>query len=131
MNWIAKQMKWIMLVSGVLTCTMVYAALDPQAAMLATFGATMEGPLVHIVVRNWGALITLVGLFLIYGAYRPAQRPVILVLACVSKLVFIGLVLVYGQAYLGKAGAAVVFDSVVVVLFALYLAGLRQKASAP
>jgi len=126
MNWITKQMQWIMLVSGVLTCTMVYAAIDPQAAMLSTFGATMEGPLVNIVVRNWGALITLVGLLLIYGAYRPAQRPVILVLACASKLIFIGLVLTYGQAYLGKVGVAVVFDVCVVLLFAAYLANAKK-----
>lgn len=122
MHWIEKQMKWIMLVSGLLTCTMFYAALDPQAAMLSTFGATMEGPLVNIVVRNWGALITLVGALLIYGAYRPAQRPLILVIACVSKLIFVGLVLIYGQAYLGKVGVAVVFDLCVVALFAAYLA---------
>ncbi|MBC7916923.1 MAG: hypothetical protein H7Y28_03840 [Rhodoferax sp.] len=120
-------MKWIMLVSGLLTCTMFYAALDPQAAMLSTFGATMEGPLVNIVARNWGALITLVGLLLIYGAYRPAQRPLILVLACVSKLIFIGLVLTYGQAYLGKVGIAVVFDLFVVVLFAAYLFNSRKQ----
>lgn len=117
---LAKHMKWIMLVSGILTCTMAYAALDPQAALLSTFGATLEGPLANIVVRNWGALITLVGAFLVYGAFRPAQRPVILVLACVSKLIFIGLVLGYGQAYLGRAGLAVAFDSVVVVVFAAY-----------
>ena len=128
MNWITKQMQWIMLVSGVLTCTMFYAAIDPQAAMLSTFGATMEGPLVNVVVRNWGALITLVGLMLIYGAYRPAQRPVILVLACASKLIFIGLVLTYGQAYLGKVGVAVGFDLCVVLLFSAYLARSTHKS---
>ena len=34
---------------------------------------------------------------------RPASRPLVLVVAIVSKLAFIGLVLVYGQAYLGTA----------------------------
>lgn len=65
MNIVAANIKWIMLVSGVLTCTMAYAAIAPQAALHATFGETLEGPLADIVVRNWGALITLVGAMLV------------------------------------------------------------------
>ena len=37
MNWIIANMKWIMIVSGALTCTMFYAAIAPQAAMRSTF----------------------------------------------------------------------------------------------
>ena len=128
MHWIAKPLKWIMLVSGVLTCTMLYAAIDPQGALRQTFGTTLEGPLADIVVRNWGVLITLVGALLIYGAYRPASRPLVLTVAIISKLVFIGLVLVYGQAYLGTAGLAIGFDLVVVCLFIL---GLVQTLRQP
>ncbi len=128
MQWIAKNLKWIMLVAGLLTCTMLYAAIDPLGALRATFGDTLpDGPLVQIVVRNWGALITLVGALLIYGAYRPAARPVVLALAVVSKLVFIGLVLTYGQAYLDKAAPAIAFDLVVVGLLSVgLLQALRQ-----
>ena len=43
MNWIVANIKWIMLVSGVLTCTMLYAAVAPQAALRSTFGDTLEG----------------------------------------------------------------------------------------
>ena len=57
MSWIVTKIKWIMLVSGVLTCTMIYAFIAPQAALQANFGASIDGPLVQIVVRNWGALI--------------------------------------------------------------------------
>ena len=57
-----------MLVSGTLTCSMVYAALSPQAALLSTFGETLEGPVALIVVRNWGVLIALIGLMFIYSA---------------------------------------------------------------
>ena len=126
MQSIVKALKWIMLVSGVLTCTMLYAAIDPQGALRQTFGTTLEGPLANIVVRNWGVLITLVGALLIYGAYRPASRPLVLVVAIVSKLVFIGLVLVYGQAYLGTAGLAIGFDLVVVGLFIVALVQMRK-----
>ena len=41
MNWIVANIKWIMLISGALTCTMLYTAVDlvmvlPFAAYLAT-----------------------------------------------------------------------------------------------
>jgi hypothetical protein len=129
MSWIEKNLKWIMLIAGLLTCSMLYAVIDPHGALRSTFGDTVpDGPLVQIVVRNWGALITLVGALLVYGAYRPAVRPVVLVLAVVSKLVFIGLVLTYGQAYLGKAGLTVGFDLMVAALLAL---GLVQTLRQP
>jgi len=37
MNWIVAKIKWIVLVSVALTCTMVYAAIAPQAALRSTF----------------------------------------------------------------------------------------------
>ena len=52
MQWIVMSMKWIMLVSGALTCTMLYAAIAPQAALQGTFGETLDGPVANIVVRN-------------------------------------------------------------------------------
>ena len=68
MNWIVAKIKCVRLVSGVLTCTMLYAAIAPQAALHSTFGETLDGSLVEIVVRNWGAPIMLVGAMLICGA---------------------------------------------------------------
>ena len=124
MNFIVTNIKWIMLVSGILTCTMLYAAIAPQAALRSTFGATLEGPVANIVVRNWGALIGLIGVMLIYGAYDPPGRPFIVSIAGLSKLVFIGLVLTQGRQFLSyQAGVAVVIDAVWVALFIVYLIG--------
>jgi len=124
MSWIVAKMKWIMLVSGILTCTMLYAAIAPQAALRSTFGESLEGPLAEIVVRNWGALIAFMGAMLIYGAYTPQNRPLILTVVGLSKLVFIALVLTYGRQYLGhQAGLAIVVDLSMVILFILYLIG--------
>ena len=130
MNWVVTKMKWIMLVAGALTCTMFYAAIAPQAALLSNFGATLEGPLAELIVRNWGALIGLMGVMLIYGAFDPPSRPLALTVAGISKLVFIGLVLAQGNRYLSyQAGIAVVVDLVMVTLFILYLIGLRRTRS--
>ena len=122
MSAIARHIRWIMVLSGTLTATMLHAAIAPDAAMRATFGATLEGPLAHLVVRNWGALIGLVGVMLIYGAFRPHVRALVLVVAGTSKVVFIGLVLSHGRRYLGQqAGIAVAIDLMMVCLFAWYL----------
>lgn len=134
MKWIVSGIKWIMLISGVLTATMIYAAIAPEAALQSTFGETLNEPVAKIVVRNWGALIALVGGTLIYGAFQPAVRPLVLVLAGVSKAIFIALVLSHGTRYLSQqAGVAVAIDSAMILLFAWYLlASLsRRTVAAP
>jgi hypothetical protein len=126
MLWIVRSMKWIMLVSGALTTTMLYAALDPEAALHSNFGEALHGPLAQVVVRNWGALIGLVGLMLMYGAFNAAARPLILTVAGASKLVFITLVLSHGERYLGQQVAvAVAVDLVMVLLYGWYLLAVR------
>ena len=126
MRWILTYIKPIMLVAGALTCTMVYAAIAPKAAMQSTFGETLQGPLAELVVRNLGVLVTLVGGMLIYAASRPAQRPMALVVAGISKIAFIGLVLSAGSRYLAaQAGVAIVVDTALVLLFASYLWQVR------
>ena len=131
MNWIVAKIKWLMIVSGALTCTMLYAAIAPQAALQANFGEVLDGSVAEIVVRNWGALIGLVGAMLIYGAYQPASRPLALTVAGVSKLTFISLVLIHGQRYLGQqVGIAVAIDLVWVLLFIGYFIGVRNAQRA-
>lgn len=132
MNPIIRHMRWIMVLSGVLTATMIYAAIAPEAALRSTFGETLEGPLAQVVVRNWGALIALVGAMLIYGAFTPHQRPLILVVAGVSKAVFIGLSLAQGQRYLRQqVVVSIGIDLVMIGLFVWYLvAAARDKQPA-
>jgi hypothetical protein len=129
MNWMSARIEWIMFIAGVLTCTMVYAVIAPELALRSMFGTTLEGPLTEIIARNWGALIVLVGALLIYGAFRPAHRAVILVTAIVSKTIFIGLVLTFGTSLLHhQVGVSVVIDSVMVVLFTGYLLVSRHDS---
>jgi hypothetical protein len=130
MNWIVLRIKGIMLTAGVLTSTMLYAAVAPGAALRSTFGEELDGPVAEIVVRNWGALIGLIGAMLLYGTYHPSSRSLVLTVAGLSKVVFIGLVLSQGARYLGhQAGIAVVVDSVFVLLFAGFLIGSRASSA--
>lgn len=131
MPWIVGNIHRIMFVSGVLTLTMVYAAIAPEAALRSTFGESVSGPVADVVVRNWGALIALMGVMLLYGARRPAVRPLALSVAGASKAIFIVLVLSHGGRFLGyQAGIAVIVDLVWVVVFGAYLlaAGRTPKA---
>jgi hypothetical protein len=131
MKWLVAKMKWVMLISGVLTLTMIHAAIAPSAALRATFGESLEGPLAEIVVRNWGALIALIGGMLIYGAFQPHVRALVLVVAGLSKLIFITLILTFGARYLGhQAGVAIAIDSVMVLLFIAYLVASRRAKTA-
>jgi hypothetical protein len=127
MFWIAANIHRLMIVSGILTLTMVYAAIAPEAALRSTFGETMSGPAADVVVRNWGALIALMGALLIYGARRPAVRPLALSVAGASKAIFVALVLSHGGRFLGyQAGIAVLVDSVWVAVFSAYLVTVRR-----
>lgn len=128
MGFVARFIKPIMIISGGLTMTMVYAALAPQAALTSMFGETLTGPLAEIIVRNWGALIAIGGATLIWGALVPAVRTQVLLAVGVSKLVFIGLVLGFGRQYLsGQAGVAIGLDAVCVLLFAMYLLESQRR----
>ena len=129
MNWVAQRIKGIMLTAGVITSTMLYAAVAPQASLQSTFGEGLDSPVAEIVVRNWGALIGLIGAMLLYGAFHPPSRTLVLTVAGLSKVVFICLVLSHGARYLGQqAGIAVVVDSVFVLLFAIYLIESRPSS---
>ena len=122
MSWIVAHISHLMTVSGVLTLTMIYAAISPEAALQSSFGETLNGPVASVVVRNWGALIALIGAMLIYGARNPAVRPLVLTIAGSSKAIFIALVLAQGGRFLAhQAGIAIVVDAIWVVVFSAYL----------
>lgn len=131
MSWLERSMKWIMLVGGLLTATTLYAFIAPSKALVSFFGESIEGPVADVVVRNWGFLIATVGALLVYGAFRPAARPLTLTVAIVTKVVFIGLVLAGPRSFLQhQAGPSVVFDTVLVLIFAIYLWSARRRSAA-
>ena len=128
MDAFVSRFRWVMILSGVLTCTMFYAAIDPLASQRSNFGEALDGPLAQILVRNWGVLVGLVGLLLLYGAFNEANRRMALLVATASKLAFIALVLAFGRQFLQfQVGTAVIVDSVMIVLFAVYLVATRKR----
>ena len=120
MEFIVSQFKWIMLAGGLVTMTMLHAAVAPRAAFRMLFGDEPDGPLALLLARNWGVLIGLTGAMLIWGALQPELRPMVLLVAGASKLAFVGLVLSH-PPYRRKALVALIVDGVLVALFAAYL----------
>jgi len=127
MNFVLGNFKWLMLVSGVLTASMFYGLFAPQAALESMFGVSFTGQLESIVIRSWSALVGLMGVILIYGALNEKHRAFCATIAATSKAIFVTLVLIYGQAFLGKAAAAIIMDLVVISATLIFLLALRIK----
>lgn len=125
MTIINNNMKWIMLISGVLTSTMVFAAITPELALNLMFGSSLKGAIAEVVVRNWGALIALMGGMLIYGAYIIEVRNLVLTVAGLSKIIFISLVVLNGFGI--KLLSAITFDAVLVLVFFYYIFTNEKK----
>jgi hypothetical protein len=130
MNFIIKNIKWVMLVSGVLTATMFYGLFAPQSALESMFGASFNGSLESIIIRSWSALVGLIGAVLIFGAFSEKHRVFSISIAAFSKSIFVSLILVYGQTFLGKTAPAIVMDCAVIVLAVVFLVAVRVQRSA-
>lgn len=127
MNFIIKNTKWVMLVSGIMTFTMFYGVFAPQAALESMFGVSFNGTLEGIIIRSWSALVGLIGVILIYGFYSQKNRVFSISVAAFSKVVFVSLVLIYGQEFIGKAALAIAMDCVVIILSAAYLFAVSKS----
>lgn len=115
-----------MLVSGVITTTVVVGLFSPQLILDSTFGNSFTDELADVVVRSWSALVALVGIMLIFASGRPEYRNFVLIIAGVSKIVFVSLIVLAGEQILEGALTAVVIDSLTVLLFALYLLSVED-----
>ena len=121
MSLVVNYIKWIMLVTGLATCSTLSVVFAPQDALMSMFGANLTEPLANVVVRSWGFLVFLMGALLIYGALNPAFRKLCIVTAGVSKIGFLLLIFMFGSHYFDALRVTVIFDSAVIVVFAIYL----------
>jgi hypothetical protein len=120
MDILVAEFKWVMLVGGVLTCSMWLAVFAPQRAIRLLVGEAPSGELPTMLARCFGVMVGLNGVMLIWGAFHPEVRPVVLTYAILGKAAFVALVAPNGR-WRGKAMVGLVVDSVLVVLFAAYL----------
>lgn len=119
--WIVRNIDWILIVSGALTCSLLTMAVAPRVAMRSMFGETADGPVANLIARSWGAMIFASGLMLIYAAWHAEVRLPILLYSIVGKLGFIGLVLAEPRFRRPNTLTAVGGDLVIVALLGWYL----------
>ena len=127
MNIIVRNIKWIMLFSGVITCSTFFAVIAPQVALLSMFGSDLTEPLANLVVRSWGFLVSIMGILLIYGAFNEDARMLCIIMAGISKIGFLFLILIFGTDYIDNLWVTIVFDTIVVLTLATYVVSPKIK----
>ena len=127
MKFIIKNIKWVMMISGVLTATTFYGLFAPQAAIESMFGASFGGSLETLIIRSWSSLVGIIGLILIYGAFNEGHRVFCISIAALSKAVFVSLVIICGQAFLATAAPAIIMDCLVIILTLFFLVSIRVQ----
>jgi hypothetical protein len=115
---------WILIVTGALTALVGLGALRPRQGLKDGFGGDTDDPAALLLIRHWNFLIGVTGVLLIYAAFHPEVRTLVLWVAIASKSAFAALVLAQYRTFAGKfAVTGAIGDIIMVVLFLLYLVG--------
>ena len=118
---IVKNIKWILLFFGVITCTTFFAVIAPQDALLNMFGSNLTEPLANLLVRSWGFLVFIMGALLIYGAFNEETRLLCIITAGVSKVGFLLLIMIFGINYIETLWVTAAFDAFVILILTTYV----------
>ncbi|MDC1268465.1 hypothetical protein N8Z76_01885 [Gammaproteobacteria bacterium] len=105
-----------MWVTGIGTALVGLGLIAPSEIQQSMFGAPSEDPLALLLARGWSGLVGLMGILLIIGARRPALRTFCLNVSGGSKAMFIGMILIWGQAYVSTLAGALFIDALVVLV---------------
>ena len=105
-----------MWVTGIGTALVGLGLIAPSEIQQSMFGAPSEEPLALLLARGWSGLVGLMGILLIIGARRAALRTFCLNVSGGSKAMFIGMILIWGQAYVPTLAGALFIDALVVLV---------------
>ena len=105
-----------MWVTGIGTALVGLGLIAPSEIQQSMFGAPSEDPLALLLARGWSGLVGLMCILLIIGARRPALRTFCLNVSGGSKAMFIGMILIWGQAYVPTLAGALFIDALVVLV---------------
>lgn len=130
MGFFVSKFKWIMLVAGLMTATMFQGLILPQSTFQSDFGEPLQGQANELIFRSWSALIGVLGLMLIYGAFVEPVRRFALLVSGATKLSFVVIGVIYGTQYFSaRLGIAVLADVIFIIIFAAYLVLSRRPVA--
>jgi hypothetical protein len=113
----------ILVVTGAVTAIALLQFIAPVPVLRMIYGAAPTDEVGLAVARHWGLLTFLIGALLIYAASYPPIRGPVMVIAVIEKAA-LGLG-VFGTSLRSHpaAAAAAAGDSVIALIYVLYLAG--------
>ena len=120
---IGAHIELILIVTGALTVIALLQFIAPAPILRMIFGEATTDNVNLAVARHWGLLIFLVGALLIYGTFHPSVRSPAMIVAVIEKAA-LGLG-VFGTSLRTHpaAAAAAAGDSLIALIYVLYLAG--------
>jgi hypothetical protein len=122
MSVLTNNIQWVLLICGLLTFSMIQGVFAPRFTMRAYFGEAPDSPAADALMRSWSALVAFSGIFLIYAGYTPAVREAAVAVVGAGKLFFVVLLLSQPKRFFrGQAVTAIILDSLMVIIFAVYL----------
>lgn len=116
----------ILIVTGAITAGVLLQYLAPQFFLRASVGETPQDALGMFYARAWGVAVFAYGALLIYAGLQPEGRDAIVAAATVGKAGFVLLILTHwsSQAFARRLAPVIVFDTLCVALYLVYLFGL-------
>jgi len=121
---IGAHIEFILIVTGALTAIALLQFIAPKQVLRMIFDEAPTDEVGLAVARHWGLLTFLVGALLIYAAFYPSIRGPTMIVAVIEKAV-LGLG-VFGTSLRKHSAASAIAagDSLIALLYVLYLAGL-------
>ena len=120
---IGAHMEPILIGTGALTALALLQFIAPASVLRMIYGEAPTDEVGLAVARHWGLLIFLVGALLVYAAFDPSVRGPAMVIAVIEKAA-LGLG-IFGTSLRTRSAAAAVAvgDSLIAIIYVLYLAG--------
>ena len=113
----------ILIVTGAATALALVQFVAPSAVLRMVYGAAPADVVSMALAGHWGLLIFLIGILLIYAAFHPAVRDPAMVVAVVEKFALGAGVFGTSLRKYPVAAAIAAGDSVIALIYVLYLAG--------
>jgi hypothetical protein len=120
---IGAHIELILVITGAITAIALLQFIAPAPVLRMIYGKAPTDEVGLAVARHWGLLVFLVGALLIYAAFYPSIRKPVMVIAVIEKAALgLGVFGTSLRSHLGAVAAAA-GDSLIALIYVLYLAG--------
>jgi len=121
---IGAYIEFILIVTGALTAIALLQFIAPKQVLRMIFDEAPTDEVGLAVARHWGLLTFLIGALLVYAAFHPSVRDPVMVVAVIEKAALaLG---IFGTSMRSHPAAvsAAAGDSIIALIYVLYLVGL-------